>query len=76
MLVHHTFGIPKLAKYDKHFPAWPLGAEPDKTMPAAVFDALATAGKPAKTAENGFRNRRTLSPRYARDDRGCKRNGV
>ena len=49
MLVHHTFGIPKLATYDKHFPAWPLGAEPEKTMPAAVFDALAAAGKPAKT---------------------------
>lgn len=49
ILIHHTFGIPKLANYDKHFPAWPLGAEPDKTMPAAVFDALAAAGKPAKT---------------------------
>ncbi len=49
VLVHHTFGIPKLANYDKHFPAWPLGAEPEKTMPAAVYDALASAGKAPKT---------------------------
>jgi branched-chain amino acid transport system substrate-binding protein len=49
ILVHHTFGIPKLANYDKHFPAWPLGPEPEKTMPAAVFDALASVGKTPKT---------------------------
>jgi branched-chain amino acid transport system substrate-binding protein len=49
ILVHHTFGIPKLATYDKQFPAWPLGPELEKTMPAAVFDALASAGKTPKT---------------------------
>ena len=28
VLVHHTFGIPSLAKYDGAFPAWSLGADP------------------------------------------------
>ena len=28
MLVHHTFGMPHLAKYDMQFPAWALGPEP------------------------------------------------
>ena len=49
MLVHHTFGIPKLATYDKHFPAWPLGAEPEKTVNANLFDGLASTGKTPKS---------------------------
>jgi ABC-type branched-subunit amino acid transport system substrate-binding protein len=48
-LVHHTFGIPSLAKYDQQFPAWSLGPDPEKTMPAMVLDALATSPKPPKT---------------------------
>ena len=32
LLVHHTFGIPALAKYELAFPAWSLGAEPGKTV--------------------------------------------
>ena len=28
VLVHHTFGIPSLAKYEMQFPAWSLGSEP------------------------------------------------
>ena len=28
VLVHHTFGIPNLAKYDMQFPAWSLGPDP------------------------------------------------
>ncbi len=28
VLVHHTFGIPSLAKYDMQFPAWSLGPDP------------------------------------------------
>ena len=48
-LVHHTFGIPNLAKYDQQFPAWSLGPDPDKTMPAMVLDALAASPKPPKT---------------------------
>lgn len=49
MLVHHTFGIPNLAKYDQQFHSWALGSEPEKTNPTLVFDALANAGKAPKT---------------------------
>ena len=49
MLIHHTFGIPSLAKYDMHFPAWSLGPDPGKTVPTTLFDALAAAPKPPKT---------------------------
>ncbi|MCA0242378.1 MAG: amino acid ABC transporter substrate-binding protein [Proteobacteria bacterium] len=49
VLVHHTFGIPSLAKYDLAFPAWSLGANPQATVPATVFDALAAGPKPPKT---------------------------
>ena len=49
VLVHHTFGIPSLAKYEMHFPAWSLGAEPGTTVPNTVLDALAATPKPPKT---------------------------
>jgi branched-chain amino acid transport system substrate-binding protein len=49
VLIHHTFGIPKLASYDRHFPAWPLGAEPEKTVTGNLFDALASTGKAPKS---------------------------
>ena len=49
VLVHHTFGIPSMAKYDMQCPAWSLGPEPASTVPATVFDALAASSKPPKT---------------------------
>jgi ABC-type branched-subunit amino acid transport system substrate-binding protein len=49
VLVHHTFGIPSLAKYDMQFPAWQLGPDPGTTVPNTVFDALAAGPKPPKT---------------------------
>ncbi|HET9977889.1 MAG TPA: amino acid ABC transporter substrate-binding protein [Burkholderiaceae bacterium] len=49
VLVHHTFGIPSLAKYERAFPAWSLGSDPQKTVPNSVFDALAAGPKPPKT---------------------------
>ncbi len=49
VLVHHTFGIPSLAKYEGAFPAWSLGAEPGSTVPNTVLDALAASPKPPKT---------------------------
>ncbi|MDH7798789.1 MULTISPECIES: amino acid ABC transporter substrate-binding protein [unclassified Beijerinckia] len=49
VLVHSTFGIPKLATYDRQFPAWPLGIDPEKTMPNDLFDTLASIGKTPKT---------------------------
>ncbi len=49
VLVHHTLGIPSLAKYDMQFPAWSVGPEPATTVPNTMFDALAAAGKMPKT---------------------------
>jgi ABC-type branched-subunit amino acid transport system substrate-binding protein len=49
LLVHHTMGIPSLAKYEMQFPAWSLGAEPGKTVPATLLDALGSLPKPPKT---------------------------
>ncbi|MBM3570135.1 MAG: ABC transporter substrate-binding protein [Alphaproteobacteria bacterium] len=49
LLISHTMGIPSLAKYDMHFPAWSLGPNPQATVPTTVFDAVAQAPKPPKT---------------------------
>ena len=49
MLIHHTFGIPHLAKYERHFPTWAMGPEPGQTVPNRLFDALAATPKPPKT---------------------------
>ena len=49
VLVHHTFGVPSMAKYEMAFPAWSLGADPGTTVPNTVFDALAASAKPPKT---------------------------
>ena len=49
VLVHHTFGIPSLAKYDMQFPAWSLGPDPATTVPTTLFDMLAASPRPPKT---------------------------
>jgi branched-chain amino acid transport system substrate-binding protein len=49
MLVHHTFGVPHLAKYDMQFGTWAIGPEPGRTFPTKLFDALDATGKPPKT---------------------------
>ncbi len=49
VLVHHTLGIPSLAKYEMQFPGWSLGSDPQTTVPNTVFDALAAGPKPPKT---------------------------
>ena len=49
MLIHHTFGIPNMAKYDKHFPTWSLGPDPANTFTNNLVDALNSTGKPPKT---------------------------
>ena len=36
LLIHHSFGMPHLAKYDMQFPAAPFGPEPNKTVPGIV----------------------------------------
>jgi branched-chain amino acid transport system substrate-binding protein len=47
--VHHSFGMPHLAKYEMHFPTAAFGPEPARTVPSVVFDAVAATGKPPKT---------------------------
>lgn len=49
LLIHHSFGIPHLAKYELQFPAWGIGHVPETTFPKTVFDALAATAKPPKT---------------------------
>ncbi len=49
VLVHHTFGIPNLVKYDMAFPAWSLGPDPAVSVPNTVLDALNSGPKPPKT---------------------------
>lgn len=48
-MVHHTFGIPGLAKYDMQFPTWATGPTPEISGPNMVLDALAAGPKPPKT---------------------------
>ena len=49
VFVHHSFGMPHLAKYEMHFPTAAFGPEPNRTVPTGVFDALAATAKPPKT---------------------------
>jgi ABC-type branched-subunit amino acid transport system substrate-binding protein len=49
LLVHHTFGIPHLAKYERQFPTWAMGPEPGRTLPGLLYDALAASPKPPQT---------------------------
>src|SRR5213596_3448803 len=49
ILIHHSFGMPHLAKYEMHFPTAAFGPEPNRTVPTTVFDALAATSNPPKT---------------------------
>ena len=49
VFVHHSFGMPHLAKYEMHFPTAAFGPEPNRTLPTTVFDALASVSNPPKT---------------------------
>lgn len=49
LLIHDTFGIPHLARYDRQFPVWQIGPNPARTFPTTLFDALASSGKPPRT---------------------------
>ncbi|MEO7241466.1 MAG: amino acid ABC transporter substrate-binding protein [Variovorax sp.] len=48
-LVHHTFGIPSLAKYEQQFLSWPMGIKPQVTVPNMLLDALEASGQAPKT---------------------------
>ncbi len=49
LLVHHTFGIPKLAKYDKQFSGNPSGFDFETTFPNKVIDGIMSGDKKPKT---------------------------
>ena len=49
MLVHDTFGIPKLAKYSMQFPINQFGYTAEETFPTKVLEGLAASGAPIKT---------------------------
>jgi branched-chain amino acid transport system substrate-binding protein len=49
MLIHHSFGIPKLATYPMHVPVSALGNEPDKSLPKKVFEAMESTGQAPRT---------------------------
>ena len=49
MLLHNSFGIPKLAKYDLQFPIYAFGRVPEETFPNTLLDALAASGAAPKT---------------------------
>jgi len=49
VLLHHTFGTPRLAKYDMQFGTGGLPGDPENTLPNHVFNALAATAKPPRT---------------------------
>jgi ABC-type branched-subunit amino acid transport system substrate-binding protein len=49
LYIHHSFGMPHLAKYEMHFSTAPFGPEPNRTVPTTVFDAVAATANPPKT---------------------------
>ena len=61
VLVHHTFGIPSLAKYECQFPAWSLGPVPEVDR---AEHRVQRAGRDA-------RSRRRRSPSSRASSRRC-----
>lgn len=49
LLLHTSFGIPRLAKYDMQFPVSGSAFDPENVWPNLVFDAAAKLPKPPKT---------------------------
>jgi branched-chain amino acid transport system substrate-binding protein len=49
ILIHNSFGTPRLAKYDMQFSASGGAGDPENVWPNLVFDAVATAPRPPKT---------------------------
>lgn len=49
VLVHSSFGLPHLAKYDMQFPVWAMGPDPADSFTSKVYDALAASPKPPQS---------------------------
>jgi len=45
VLVHHSFGTPRLATYAMQFPTSGAGIDPERTMPTRLFEALESTGQ-------------------------------
>ena len=65
VLVHHTFGIPSLAKYDMQFPAWSLGPEPATTVAEHGV-------RRARRVARSRRRRSPSSPASSRRSTSCR----
>ncbi len=48
-IITNSFGIPSLAKYDMHFPAYAMGHEPGTTSPTTLMDSFQAAGLKPQT---------------------------
>jgi branched-chain amino acid transport system substrate-binding protein len=49
VLIHHSMGIPTLAKYELQFPSIGFPIDPENMLPNLVYDALAAGPRPPKT---------------------------
>src|SRR3954470_17821929 len=49
LLLHTSFGIPRLAKYDMQFPVSGSAFDPENVWPNLIFDAAARLPRPPKT---------------------------
>src|SRR5258706_10614215 len=49
LLLHTSFGIPRLAKYEMQFPVSGSAFDPENVWPNLIFDAAAKLPKPPKT---------------------------
>src|SRR5947208_1324040 len=53
ILIHNSFGTPRLARYDMQFSASGGAGDPENVWPNLVYDAVASAPKPPKTVAIG-----------------------
>ena len=49
LILHNSFGTPRLAKYDMQFPTSGGSGDPENAWPNLVFNAVAAAPKPPRT---------------------------
>ena len=49
VLIHHSFGVPQLAKYDLQFPTIGFSSDPEDMLPNLVLDAANSGPRPPKT---------------------------
>jgi len=49
MILHNSFGTPRIVKYDMQFPTSGGSGDPENVWPNLVFDAVASAPTPPKT---------------------------